>query len=307
MKRRRHPPLWLLRDAVAFATVMATLWAMTLYGFLCTLVAAGTRKPLPASMEGILFTLMTHAEKAQDNALRREACRLMELPLDSLPPKLFPLPTTPEDWQSRWLAYLDRAEDMDAALDALLGSLATPPAAHGSTDATLRAAAHHESVGVVARPRAGAASSPNPPVALTLSRAASRPVRRRAGAGLTGLSTRTRGRTPVRTAHGSTDATRRVAAHHELVGAAAFRRELMGVAAPGFRQATTSSAQVALTLSRAATRPVRRRASAGLTAPSRRALAHARGPPDCRLPTANCRTPQPPAGTRPHGRIRSSR
>jgi hypothetical protein len=107
---RRRLPLWLLRDALALAGVLATLFLLvaTLHYH-----AFIRRKPTTPTQRAHLFSLLANAETFFDFALMREAYRRLGFNHRVLKPSPYEPPTTLAAFDQRFQAWLRCAENLD--------------------------------------------------------------------------------------------------------------------------------------------------------------------------------------------------
>ena len=163
--KTRCLPLWLLRDVPALLGVMISFWPLMIL-VIRNGLAAMRGKPVPRSAFEKLPHLLAHAESWLDFAILREAHRRLGWNHRSIPFALHASPETWPDTEMRFHRYQRIRRDPEASaracvedLRAQYGISKRALAAHGSTDAALHAAAHHELVGAA------------PPQALILSSA----------------------------------------------------------------------------------------------------------------------------------------
>ena len=152
--KRRSLPIWLLRDVPAFLGVMISFWPLMILvirnGF-----AAMRGKKISKSVFDQLPIFLAHAESRLDFALWREAYRRLGWNPCAIPFELF---AAPEDWADtarRFENYRRACMSLEDCARGYVEHLRTQHGltkaelvAHGSTDARLHRAAHHELVGV---------------------------------------------------------------------------------------------------------------------------------------------------------------
>ena len=148
--KRRSLPLWLLRDVPALFGVMFSFWPLMILvirsGF-----AAMRGKKVPKSVFDAIPILLAHAEARLDFALWREAYRRLGWSHRLV---MFGAFAPPQDWpetEQRFEAYRRANMNLEATVRAYVDHLRAQYGisqrdlvAHGSTDARLRRAAHHE-------------------------------------------------------------------------------------------------------------------------------------------------------------------
>ena len=171
--KRRSLPLGLLRDVPALLGVMFSFWPLMILvirsGF-----AAMRGKKVPKSVFDAIPILLAHAEARLDFALSREAYRRLGWSHRLVTFSAF---APPQDWletEQRFEAYRRANMSLEATVRAYADHLRQQYGisqrdlvAHGSTDARLRRAAHHELAGVATLTHAAS------PIALILSSARS--------------------------------------------------------------------------------------------------------------------------------------
>ena len=156
--KRRSLPIWLLRDVPAFLGVMISFWPLMILvirnGF-----AAMRGKKISKSVFDQLPIFLAHAESRLDFALWREAYRRLGWNPRLIPFELFAAPEDRADTARRFENYRRACMSLEACargyvehLRAQHGLSKAELVAHGSTDARLRRAAHHELTGVAASP-----------------------------------------------------------------------------------------------------------------------------------------------------------
>jgi hypothetical protein len=151
---RRRLPLWLLRDAPALAGVLATLFLLVAT---ISYHAFVRRRPTTPTQRAHLFNLLATAETFFDFAIMREAYRRLGFNHRALKPTPYDPPTSLAECDTRFQAWLRCAENLDHFANIateevrrayrISRAAASARVAHGSTDAGLRPAAHHEAVG----------------------------------------------------------------------------------------------------------------------------------------------------------------
>jgi hypothetical protein len=152
--KRRSLPIWLLRDVPAFLGVMISFWPLMILvirnGF-----AAMRGKKISRSVFDQLPIFLAHAESRLDFALWREAYRRLGWNPRAISFELFSAPESWADTARRFENYRRACMTFEACargyvehLRAQHGLSKAELVAHGSTDARLHRAAHHELVGV---------------------------------------------------------------------------------------------------------------------------------------------------------------
>ena len=148
--KSRCLPLWLLRDVSALLGVMISFWPLMIL-VIRNGLAAMRGKPIPKSAFEKLPHLLAHAESWLDFAILREAHRRLGWNHRHVQ---FALHDSPETWpetEARFHRYQRIRRDPEASARACVEDLRAQYriakralAAHGSTDARLYCAAHHE-------------------------------------------------------------------------------------------------------------------------------------------------------------------
>ena len=171
--KRRSLPIWLLRDVPAFLGVMFSFWPLVILLITSARRAMRGKKVRWAALDEFPL-LLAHAEARLAFALRRQAYRRLGWNPRRVPFELIPATDTWEETVERYLNYSRALRDMNAVVEAYIDSIRSQYSiserdlvAHGSTDARLSRAAHHELVGAATRARATS------PLALILSSARS--------------------------------------------------------------------------------------------------------------------------------------
>ena len=152
--KRRSLPIWLLRDVPAFLGVMISFWPLMILVIRNGFAAMRGRK-ISKSVFDQLPIFLAHAESRLDFALWREAYRRLGWNPRAISFELF---SAPEDWAEtarRFENYRRACMTLEACARGYVEHLReqhglnkSELVAHGSTDARLRRAAHHELVGV---------------------------------------------------------------------------------------------------------------------------------------------------------------
>ena len=156
--KRRSFPLWLLRDVPALMGVMLSFWMLIIFAMTSARKAA-TASQASQSIRDRFALLLALAEAHLDYALWRQAYRRIGWHPRGVALEVFP-PST--DWsytQKRLRDFAYAFRNMNAIVDSYVdhirerfGISQRELIAHGSTDARLRRAAHHELTGVAASP-----------------------------------------------------------------------------------------------------------------------------------------------------------
>ena len=148
--KRKGWPIWLLRDVPAFLGIMFSFWPLVILLITSARRAMRGKKVRWAALDDFPF-LLAHAEARLAFALRRQAYRRL-----GWNPRLVPFELIPacDDWNDtveRYLNYSRALRDMNVVVEAYLDDIRAQYSiserdlvAHGSTDARLRRAAHHE-------------------------------------------------------------------------------------------------------------------------------------------------------------------
>jgi hypothetical protein len=152
--KRRSLPIWLLRDVPAFLGVMISFWPLMILvirnGF-----AAMRGKTISKSVFDQLPIFLAHAESRLDFALWREAYRRIGWNPRAISFELFSAPESWADTARRFENYRRASMSLEVCARGYVEHLREQHSltkaelvAHGSTDARLHRAAHHELVGV---------------------------------------------------------------------------------------------------------------------------------------------------------------
>ena len=149
--KRKGWPIWLLRDIPAFLGVMLSFWPLMILVITSGRRIASGKKARRSALEGI-YMLLSHAEARLAFALWRQAYRRLGWHPRGVQFHMIPV----DDWddaQARFNTYHDAFRDMDGTVDGYVellraeyGISERDLVAHGTTDAVLCAAAHHELV-----------------------------------------------------------------------------------------------------------------------------------------------------------------
>jgi hypothetical protein len=150
---RRSFPVWLLRDVPAFLGFLCSFWPLMI--FVITSGGKAARKGKASrNIYDRIAILLAHAESRLDFALWRQAYRRLGWSARHV---AFTSILPPDSWAAtvaRYRAYSHACRGMDNVVDTYVEHLReqyrirkAELVAHGSTDASLRAAAHHELVG----------------------------------------------------------------------------------------------------------------------------------------------------------------
>ena len=148
--KRKGWPIWLLRDIPAFLGVMLSFWPLVIL-----LISSEGRvmrgKTLSRSVFDTIALLLAHAEARLVFALTRQAYRRLGWNPRLVRFNLIPATDKLAEALERYANYAKAFGDMNAVVEAYIEDIRAryriaerDLVAHGSTDARLRRAAHHE-------------------------------------------------------------------------------------------------------------------------------------------------------------------
>ena len=144
--KRPSFPLWLLRDVPAFMGLIASFWTLIIVA-----MTSGCRAASASQRARDHFAILLALTEARlDYALWREAYRRLGWSPRDIQLQVFAPAELWSDTHARLLSFANAFRNMNAVVDSYVGHLRAQygiskrEAAHGSTDAALHAAAHHE-------------------------------------------------------------------------------------------------------------------------------------------------------------------
>ena len=148
--KRKSWPIWLLRDVPAFLGIMLSFWPLVIL-----VISSGRRIARGRKLRWSVFQnicgFLAHAESRLVFALQRQAYRRLGWNPRLVRFTLIPAPDTLDEAKARYASYVIAFGDMNAVVEDYILDIRQrynisrrALVAHGSTDARLCRAAHHE-------------------------------------------------------------------------------------------------------------------------------------------------------------------